>query len=74
MAFKVLNSIADAGYRRLRYDCLRNSYIENQNVTKFLFDIVFKILRRFLHLNRHKTPTGLKRDTGRVEVLRNQSL
>lgn len=49
MIFNILKPIAGAVCRRTGYDCLRNSYskyIGNQSLTKFLFDIVFQILRR----------------------------
>lgn len=53
-----LNPIQGAGCPRSGYDYLRNSYskyVENQNLTKILFDIVFQILRRFFCVhNRYK--------------------
>lgn len=50
MISSALNPIQGAGCPHSGYDYLRNSYskyVENQNLTKILFDIVFQILRRF---------------------------
>lgn len=62
MISNALNPIQGAGCPRSGYDYLRNSYskyVENQNLTKILFDIVFQILRRFFAFTTDiKTPQG----------------